>query len=103
MITAAVPHAATSANLATSGHGTALISTFQPKDLANSTRDLVVTLLRIEEDSGTTKVVPLVSLDKATKLEVLNSSMWVRVLESRWRVMGYPAAFASEEYLNTGA
>lgn len=77
MITAAVPHAATSENLATSGHGTARISTPQPKLFDNSMRDFVVTLLRMEELSGTTKVVCWVegSLRIATKFEVLNSSM----------------------------
>jgi hypothetical protein len=75
VMTAAVPQAATSANVATSGQGTARISTFQPKLLDNSTSDLVVTLFRMEEDSGTTNVVPLESFDKATKLEVLNSSI----------------------------
>ena len=77
VITAAVPQAATSENLATSSHGTARISTLQPKLLDNSTRDFVVTLLRIEELSGTTKVVCWIEgcLSRATKFEVLNSSI----------------------------
>lgn len=40
---------------------------------------------------------------RATKFEVENSSMFVWVLESRWRVMGYPRAFASELWRRTGA
>ena len=105
MITAAVPQAAISENLATSSHGTGRISTSQPKLLANSISDFVVTLLRIEALSGTINVFfPLAgSSSKATKFEVLNSSICERVLESKCSVIGYPAAFASAAYLKTGA
>jgi hypothetical protein len=90
---------------ATSGQGTGRISTVHPKLLDNSIKDFVVTLLSIEELSGTTNFVEFVegSLSKATKFEVLNSSIWVLVFESRCSVIGYPACLASAEYLNTGA
>src|SRR5579859_1643551 len=104
-MTAAVPQAATSVNLETSGQRTTRISIFHPKLLDNSTSDLVVTLLRMEELSGTTNVLVLLvgSSRRATKLDVLNSSIYVRVLESRCNVIGYPACLACMEYLKTGA
>jgi len=87
-MTAAVPQAATSENLATwyktnvqryqtSAHGTARISIVHPKLFDNSINDFVVTLLSIEELSGTTRVVRSVegSLSNATKFDVLNSSI----------------------------
>jgi hypothetical protein len=42
----------------TSGHGTVLISTVHPNPFANSIKLFVVTLFKIDELSGTTKVFP---------------------------------------------
>jgi hypothetical protein len=55
---AAVPHAATSANLPSSSslNSTALSSTFHPSFSAMSSSERRVTDLRIEQESGVTKV-----------------------------------------------
>ena len=82
----------------TSSKGIGRFSISYPNEVAISTIHLVVTELRIDGEVGTTSFLGCEgSLFAAIprKLDVENSSMYLRVAESRWRVMANPAFLAA--------
>jgi hypothetical protein len=102
----AVPAAAHSENLPSmsSWNATGRCSSFQPSDCsAMVIKALLVMDRRIESLLGTTKVTVSPSVLMKRALLVENSSIMVRVLESRCSVMPKPAAFAFAVCLKTGA